>query len=91
MADCRLKRNSGLSQCKRSNPKKLNCWKKVENKKYFKTFYKEKDSKNIWVFSNDKKNWMVDLDDSKKPIKRFTTETKALKYTNNYIKKHDKC
>ncbi len=50
MADCRLKRNSGLSQCKRSNPKKLNCWKKVENKNILKLFIKKKIKKYLGFF-----------------------------------------
>jgi len=91
MVDCRLKRNRGVASCKKSSNGKLKCWKKVGNKKYFKTFYNEKDSINIWVFSNDKKNWMVDLDNSEKPIKKFKTEKRAISFTNKHMKKHDKC
>ena len=66
----------------------LKDWKKVENKKYFKTFHKDEGSINIWVFSNDGKNWMVDLDDSEKPIKKFKSESQALAFTKGYMRTH---
>jgi len=67
---------------------KLKNWKKVENKKYFKCFWKENASINIWVFSNDKKNWLVDLDTGEE-LKKFKSESQAIKFVKSYMKKHD--
>jgi len=66
----------------------LKDWKLVENKKSFKTFYKKEGSRNIWVFTNDGKIWMVDLDDSRKPIRRFKTKSQAIKYARQYMRTH---
>ena len=60
-------------------------YKKITDKKYFIAFYKEKDSINIWIFSNDKKNWMVDLDDGEK-LKTFKTKSQALAFAKQYMR-----
>jgi len=63
----------------------LKDWKKVENKKKRIVFYRERDSRNIFIFLDNKK-WTVDLDDSRIPFKDFKTFTEAISFAKEYMR-----